>query len=317
MIDRRMAARPLPPNDYPAFDGLPVQLVCTGPAAARVAVHLRGDFASGQTPLVCLAGYHRNMSDYARFLPVFLRETATDWPIVLIDLLGRGRATDRPRNAPYSVPADTRDLVACLDALGIERAYFLGQGHGGHVVMALGAVRPTLIAGAVLIDAGPLVDAHGLVRLRSAMAHVHALKTDAEVSGALVQSLAAVYPGLGEDELLRLAARTHMRDKRGRAVPLFDPRLIDQLDAIGTDDTLEVRWDLFDSLANVPLLMMRTQMTDQLRRETFEQMARRRRDAVALALTGQGSPALLDHADEVGAIADFLLHANALKAATA
>jgi hypothetical protein len=47
-------------------------------------------------------------------------------------------------------------------------------------------------------------------------------------------------------------------------------------------------------------------MTDLLRRETFDEMMRRRPDAEAQVIAGQGSPALLDQKEEIGAIADFL-----------
>ena len=56
----------------------------------------------------------------------------------------------------------------------------------------------------------------------------------------------------------------------------------------------------------VPLMLLRTQLTDQLPEAVLEEMMRRRPDAVSLEIGGQGSPALLDHAEEVGAIADFV-----------
>jgi len=52
-------------------------------------------------------------------------------------------------------------------------------------------------------------------------------------------------------------------------------------------------------------MMMRTQLTEQLRRETFEEMMRRRRDADGYIIEGQGSPALLNTPDDVEPIAEF------------
>ena len=54
------------------------------------------------------------------------------------------------------------------------------------------------------------------------------------------------------------------------------------------------------------LMLLRTQLTDQLRRETFDEMARRRPDAVALLIAGQGSPALFDQHEEIQAVARFV-----------
>jgi hypothetical protein len=53
-------------------------------------------------------------------------------------------------------------------------------------------------------------------------------------------------------------------------------------------------------------MMMRTQLTQQLRRETFEEMMKRRRDAEAFVIENQGSPALLDNAEDVEPITDFI-----------
>ena len=52
--------------------------------------------------------------------------------------------------------------------------------------------------------------------------------------------------------------------------------------------------------------MMRTQLTQQLRRETFEEMMKRRRDAEGYIIENQGSPALLDNPEDVEPITEFI-----------
>ena len=117
---------------------------------------------------------------------------------------------------------------------------------------------------------------------------------------------AADYPGTPETVLDQLALRTHFVDKRGRLQPLFDPALIKLLEPFGLDDVLMAQWPLFDALQVAPLMMMRTQLTQQLRRETYEEMMRRRRDAEAFVIESQGSPALLDNSDDVQPVVDFV-----------
>ena len=103
-----------------------------------------------------------------------------------------------------------------------------------------------------------------------------------------------------------VAIRSHFVDKRGRLQPLFDPALIKLLEPFDLDDVLVAQWPLFDALTCAPLMMMRTQLTQQLRRETFEEMMKRRRDAEAYVIENQGSPALLDSTEDVEPIADFI-----------
>jgi len=69
---------------------------------------------------------------------------------------------------------------------------------------------------------------------------------------------------------------------------------------------LVAQWPLFDALRCAPLMLMRTQLTEQLRRATFEEMMRRRRDAEGYLIEGQGSPALLDTPEDVAPITEFV-----------
>jgi hypothetical protein len=112
-----------------------------------------------------------------------------------------------------------------------------------------------------------------------------------------------------------LAFRSHFVDKRGRLQPLFDPRLIKLLEPFDLDDVLVPQWALFDALTCAPMLMMRTELTQYLRRETFEEMMRRRRDAEAFIIERQSSPALLDTADDVQLIVDFIRRTISLRTA--
>ncbi|MBI4922829.1 MAG: alpha/beta fold hydrolase [Devosia nanyangense] len=294
------------PTDHKPLAGLPVRMVTVGRGAEQVAVHIGGVLGPGRVPVICIAGYNRNMADYSDFVRLGGLAMIEANPIVLVDLKGRGRSSDRPRLTGYSSLADADDLTEVARALAIERAIFVGQGYGGQVLMALAAAQPSLIAGTVLIDAGPVSDSRGLVRLRGTLDDLTGVRGEASLKPMLRRMLAADYPGMPEAALDGLAYRSHFVDRRGRLQPLFDPVLIKLLEPFDLDDVLVAQWPLFDALSAAPLMMMRTQLTQQLRRETFEEMMKRRRDAEAFVIEQQGSPALLDNADDVQPIADFV-----------
>lgn len=303
------------PSDHPPLEGLPVRSVTIGSAGETMAVHAAGQLGPDRVPVLCVAGYNRNMADYRDFLRVGRHLLPKTAPIVLVDLKGRGRSADRSRADDYTSLKDAADLVDICRALAIERAIFVGQGYGGQVLMALAADRPALIAGTVLIDAAPVSDPRGLVRLRTTLNELTGVRGEASLRPMLRRMTAADYPEAPEAMIDMLATRTHFVDKRGRLQPLFDPALIRLLEPFSLDDVLTAQWPLFDALATAPLLMMRTQMTQQLRRDTFEEMMRRRRDAEAFVIDAQGSPALLDTPDNVQPIADFVREAMGLKRA--
>lgn len=294
------------PADLPAYANLPVRQVTIGPAGESMAVHISGQLSIGRQPVVCVAGYQRNMADFSDFTGNFHRQFGDDWPIVLVDLKGRGRSSDRADKSLYISTNDAHDLRQLCAALVIESAMFIGQSYGGQVVMALGAQQPTLIAGAILIDAGPMSDPRGLVRLRNNLRDLEGTRSEAGLRSMLRRMLQPDYPSVPEGLLDVLAGRTHYLDGKGRMHPLFDPHLLKMLDPFEHDDVLVAQWPLFHSLAHAPLMMMRTQLTEQLRRETFEEMMRRRRDADGYIIEGQGSPALLNTSDDVEPIAEFV-----------
>lgn len=305
-----MSRQSPPPDTHDAFAGLPVRHIrCTGPGS-RMAVHISGRLDDRRMPIICLPGYCRNMADYGALVGQFHRLSDKDWPIVLLDLPGRGRSANRREMSQYSTFNDARDVAGIAAALGIERAVFLGQGHGGQVVMALGAGHAHLIAGTILIDASPITDTPGLVRLRDNLNMMANARGREEFLRIARRVLTQAYPGATETELDEIAARTHHVEKNQRVSALFDSALLKRLANIQLEDVFEAQWKLFTALSLAPMMLMRTQLTDQLQRATFERMAELRSDAVQLVIPGQGSPALLAGEDEVGAIADFVQYVS-------
>jgi pimeloyl-ACP methyl ester carboxylesterase len=292
-------------QEHPPFSAMPIRMITAGPARLQLAVHMAGSPGTGQPPLVCLGGYTRNMLDFCDFIRSFQQIDGTKRAIAAIDLSGRGRSARLPAKSSYSTLSDTDAVIEAITALGISRSILVGQGHGGQIAMLIARKRPSLLAGVALVDAGPVTDPRGIVRVRNNFKHVLELKSEGAARDAARKIVSADYPGESEGRLDELVARQYRFDARGRLQPLFDTKLITQLEEFDFDDVLEPQWPLFDALAPFPLLLARTQLSDQLRRETFDEMARLRPDAARLIISGAGSPALLDGPEEVRAIADF------------
>jgi len=288
------------------------RLISVRNGSRQIAVRLCGDFDDKKRlPIICIAGYHRNMSDFFAFADKFSEFSSKNWPIVRVDLLGRGEATNAQKTEDYSTLDDASDMADMCRALGIHRAIWFGQSHGGQVVMALGAKTPTLIGGAVLCDAGALISAQGLVRLRNNLKFLANIRRQEDALHAVRQILTVDYPALGSGKLDSIAGRTHSWNSKKRCLePRFDWRLMERLEAFDNDDVLNSNWEMYESLGHAPLLMMRTRNTDLLRADVYHRMLTRRPDAISLEIEGEGSPALLENAEEMGAIAEFIMHTN-------
>jgi pimeloyl-ACP methyl ester carboxylesterase len=72
------------------------------------------------------------------------------WRLIATDLRGLGRSS--PGSGATSVDEHAADLVAVLDALGIERAVVVGLSMGGYVALALMRAAPDRVRALVLCD---------------------------------------------------------------------------------------------------------------------------------------------------------------------
>ncbi|HEY9366945.1 alpha/beta hydrolase [Streptomyces sp.] len=73
--------------------------------------------------------------------------------VVAVDQRGHGASDRRP--ADVSRAAYVGDVVAVLDALGIDRAVLVGQSLGGHTALLTVAAHPARAAALVLVEASP------------------------------------------------------------------------------------------------------------------------------------------------------------------
>jgi pimeloyl-ACP methyl ester carboxylesterase len=72
--------------------------------------------------------------------------------LLAVDLRGRGASSGLP--GPYGMEAYARDLLAVLDAGGLERAVLVGHSLGAYAVARFAADHPGRVRAAVLVDGG-------------------------------------------------------------------------------------------------------------------------------------------------------------------
>jgi pimeloyl-ACP methyl ester carboxylesterase len=256
--------------------------------------------------VVCVPGLIRNASDFSALVGHLHDMLEADWPVIRIELIGRGESAREERRTPYETGRDVADVLSAVWSLGIGRAIWVGENHGGQVIELMAVSHPGAIAGAALIDAGPVIDVRGLVRLRTNLDYLKDIRGETAFFDAARHILGPVYPLLSTSALDRLALRTHRVGRRGRIEPKYDPRIVRTLADFENTDVLSTQWQIFDALGHAPLMIMRTELSDLLRAEVFEKMARRRPGAIRIDIPNEGSPALLDGPSETGSLAGFV-----------
>ena len=86
----------------------------------------------------------------------FVAERLPQARVIAPDLRGRGRSN--VLEGPAGLDAHARDLVAVLDALGVERAVVVGHSMGAFVALVLGDLFPERVSRVVLVDGGLPLD---------------------------------------------------------------------------------------------------------------------------------------------------------------
>jgi pimeloyl-ACP methyl ester carboxylesterase len=133
----------------------------------------REDGAPGaETPvLFCIHGITAN----ARAFDPIATALAGEWAVIAPDLRGRGQS-DKP-DGPYGVPVHVRDMVAVLDALGLESVAVAGWSLGAVIGLHLAAQHPHRVTRLILLDP-PLTAVNdrareSLGRLQNRLAHTY------------------------------------------------------------------------------------------------------------------------------------------------
>ncbi len=131
-------------------------------SADGLRLHYR-DYAGphDRPPLLCIPGLTRNAADFEPFAD----HVAGQWRVIAVDLRGRGLSEYESKPERYVPAVYAADLMKLLDQLGIADAVFIGTSLGGLVTMVMAATDGERIAGALLNDIGPDIDAEGLDRI--------------------------------------------------------------------------------------------------------------------------------------------------------
>jgi pimeloyl-ACP methyl ester carboxylesterase len=263
-------------------------------------------------PIVCLPGLTRTTEDFDILAGALAADPATPRRVLALDYRGRGLSDhDRvPKN--YALPVELADVIAVLDACAAAPAVIVGTSRGGLLAMLLAAVRPDIIAGAVLNDIGPVIDVGGLMRIKGYVGKLPDPATLEEGAGLLRGIADGQFPNLTAADWLAAAKRA-WREQDGRLVLTYDAALAHNLAAFTVDQPMPTMWPQFEALAQKPVMVIRGANSDLLSAETVNAMQARAPAMDVLVVPDQGHAPLLAEADVIARIAAFAAKCEALR----
>jgi pimeloyl-ACP methyl ester carboxylesterase len=184
----------------------------------RTLAGLEVELVPGATdPVLAIHGVSSN-----RRLWNWLRAEAPELSLIAPDLRGRGGSV--AVGGPSSVARHAEDMVAVLDALGLESVSVCGMSMGGFVAVALATAHPERVRDVVLVDGGFPMAVHEGLTEDGVRAAFTAQAARVERDFADVDEYADfVLPGMPlldrDDPLLRDYLAHDLRDGRVRLDP--------------------------------------------------------------------------------------------------
>jgi pimeloyl-ACP methyl ester carboxylesterase len=264
--------------------------------------------------VVCLPGLARTTADFDPLASALAADPKHPRRVLALDYRGRGLSDHDPNPDNYSIPVEIDDVLSVLTARAVPSAVFVGTSRGGLIVMALAALRPGAIAGAVLNDIGPVIEPQGLMRIKSYVGKLPQPRSFEDGAEIVRRLFGGQFSRLGDADWLASARRT-WREESGRLVVTYDPKLSRALAGIDPDHPLPPLWPQFDALAQVPLMVIRGANSDILSAATVEAMRARRRETTVIEIPDQGHAPLLAEPETIGRIATFIAQCEPVAAA--
>jgi pimeloyl-ACP methyl ester carboxylesterase len=257
--------------------------------------------ATDRAALICVPGLTRNSRDFTSLAEA----CSADRLVITTDLRGRGRSDYDATGATYRPEVYVEDVCAVLDAVGVQRAVFLGTSLGGGVSMQLAATHPDRVAGLVLNDVGPKLEPEGFARIQSYAGKLPPAATWDDAADRLKTVNEPMIGTIDQAAWLDMACQQWREFAPGDIRPDHDPAVAAGM-ALIDPTAIPTSWPVFDAIAPVPILVLRGAMSDLFAASTVDEMQRRHPNLRAVTIEQRGHCPTLDEPESRAAIAAFL-----------
>jgi pimeloyl-ACP methyl ester carboxylesterase len=252
-------------------------------------------------PVICFPGLTRNVRDYE----ALAQRIAGEWRVILVEFRGRGDSAYAKDPMTYVPLTYLHDVQALIAELKIDRFVAIGTSLGGIVTLLLAATGAERLAGAVLNDVGPEIEAGGLARIRTYVGKAVQHPTWMHAARYLAEGNADVFPGYAIEDWLAMAKRLFRLNSSGRIVLDYDMKIAEPFRVPGEEAPPDM-WPTLDGLKGKPLLVVRGERSDILRPAVAEKMVERVPGAELVVVPGIGHAPTLEEPDAAKAIDKLL-----------
>ncbi len=272
--------------------------------------HYRSRASTGARPVLCLPGLTRNSRDFEKVAEALALHPETPRDVFTLDSRGRGKSEHARDWRDYVVPIEMHDVIDFMTMTGLYDAGIIGTSRGGIISMVLGAAQPARIGAVVLNDIGPVIETDGLIRIAGYVGRTPIPKSWSDAARQVRELMRRDFPDLGEAEA-EVVARQLMNERNGKPVAGYDAKIGRSFSVL--DGPMPKLWAQFDSLKQVPLLVIRGGNSDLLTAATVDEMHKRHPMMASITVPGEGHAPLLRDASSINHITTFFAEADSIR----
>jgi pimeloyl-ACP methyl ester carboxylesterase len=256
-----------------------------------------------QRVLICVHGLTRSARDF----DVVAAALADHYRVVCPDLPGRGDSDWLQNPREYQLPIYVGDMVTLIARLDVETVHWIGTSLGGLIGMTLAALPHSPLTKLVLNDAGPVLAAPALARIRAYLGQRPTLPT-LEAAEAYVRTVYAPFGPHSQEQWRFLTEHSVRRRSDGSFRLHYDPALAQVFAADAVRGDVEL-WSIYDAV-RCSTLVLRGAQSDLLAADTAQQMTRRGPHAALVEFPDVGHAPTLLHEAQIEPVKAFLASAE-------
>ena len=252
-------------------------------------------------PVLCLHGLTRNSRDFAD-LAEHIGKTRR---VIVPEMRGRGHSDYAPDSSTYNPMQYVADVEKLLAELGIERWIAIGTSMGGLMTMLMAAAKPGRLVAVVMNDIGPEINPAGIERISGYVGQGRSYPTWVHAARSLWDVHGESFPDYDLDKWLEMAKRTLVVSQNGRISYDYDMAIAEpfkQADGAVPPNL----WLAYEALRDVPMVLIRGELSDLLTPDAVRQMATRNPAMTSVTVPRVGHAPTLDEPEARAAI-DALL----------
>ncbi|GAA6136941.1 alpha/beta hydrolase [Arenicella sp. 4NH20-0111] len=255
--------------------------------------------------ILCMHGLTRNSADFDDISAVL----AKDYRLIAVDQRGRGRSTYDHNSDNYAPSIYVQDMFVLLQKLDVTSVILMGTSMGGIMSMMMSSMKPTMFSALIINDIGPEIDPRGIERINSYVGKTSVVQNwdQATVQAKVINGDA--FPNATQEDWTAFAKRIYREAENGEPVLAYDPAIAKPFTDNQSTEPADL-WPVFDAMGDVPLLLIRGELSDIISTNCVAKM-RERRPAMAYAqIPNVGHAPLLSEPCSISAIEQFLSSLN-------